>query len=129
MSKILKVISFPFVKIYNLTKGVNDAIQAPTIIGNKINEGFTLATKVTGATTGSLGAAKGTVDALEALACQDGVCFVVSCVGTMADGLQILASFVPGPNVTVVITTPVSAFCKMFVWCCKRSKLPWKGGC
>lgn len=129
MSKIIKFLSFPFVKIYNLTKGVNDAIQAPTIIGDKVNKGFIYVTKITGATTGAAGAAKGTSDAIDALACQDGVCFVVSCIGTAADSLQICASFVPGPNVTALVTTPVSIFCKVFVYCCKRSKVPWLRSC
>lgn len=128
MSKIFKIVAFPFVKIYNLTKGVNDVIQAPTVIGIKANKGFTYITKVTGACTGAAGAAKGASDALEALACQDGVCFVVSCIGTCADSLQICASFVPGPNMTALVTAPVSVFCKVFVYCCKKSKLPW-GSC
>lgn len=127
MPKFLKVVTFPFRKVYSLTKGLNDAIEAPTAIGNAANDGFKYATKITGATTGAAGAAKGTVDALEALACKDGVCFVVSCIGTAADSLQVLASFVPGPNVTALVTTPISVGCKTFVWCCKRSKLPWSG--
>lgn len=126
MSKFIKVASWPFVKIYNLTKGVNDAISAPTLIGNSANNGITYITKIAGATTGAAGAAKGASDALEALACQDGVCFVVSCVGASADTLQICASFVPGPNVTALITTPISVGCKVFVYCCKNSKLPWR---
>jgi len=71
--------------------------------------------------------AKGTIDALEALVCQDGVCFVVSCTGVTADFLQVCASFVPGPNVTALVTTPVSVGYKVFVYCCKNAKLPWKG--
>ena len=126
MNGFLKLITSPARKVYSLAKGVNDAIQAPTAIGNAANDGFTYLTKITGATTGAAGAAKGTADALEALACQDGICFCVSCVGTAADSLQIVASFVPGPNVTALVTTPISLGCKMFVWCCKGSKLPWR---
>jgi hypothetical protein len=128
MSKLIKQATWPIRKIYNYTKGINDALQAPTVVGDTAKEVFEYTTKVVGATTGAAGAAKGSSDALEALACQDGVCFVVSCVGTVADTLQIIASFVPGPNVTVLVTTPISVGCKVFVWCCKKSKLPW-GSC
>lgn len=56
---------------------------------------------------------------LEAIACQDGVC---------GDGLSIATSFIPGPNVTTVVTVPISMGCKVFVYCCKRAKsIPW--GC
>jgi len=127
MSTTIKMLKWPFSKIYNITKGVNDGLQSPTKIGNAANSGIEYITKITGATTGAAGAAKGTVDAIEALACQDGICFAVSCVGTAADSLQICASFVPGPNVTALVTTPISIGCKVFVWCCKKSKLPWKG--
>lgn len=128
MWKIVQITTWPFRKAYNYTKGVNDFLQAPTIVGNAANNGIEYVTKITGATTGAMGAAKGVVDAAEALVCQDGVCFFVSCVGTAADALQVTASFVPGPNVTALITTPVSWGCKVFVWSCKKSKLPW-GGC
>jgi hypothetical protein len=125
MSKLIKQVTWPIRKIYNYAKGINDALQSPTVVGNAANEVFEYTTKIFGATTGAAGAAKGSSDALEALACQDGVCFVVSCVGTAADTLQIIASFVPGPNVTALVTTPISVGCKVFVWCCKKSKLPW----
>lgn len=125
MSKLIKQVTWPIRKIYNYTKGINDALQSPTVVGNAANEVFEYTTKIVGATTGAAGAAKGSSDALEALACQDGVCFVVSCLGTAADTLQIIASFVPGPNVTALVTTPISVGCKVFVWCCKKSKLPW----
>lgn len=128
MIKVISVISWPARKIYNITKGINDALESPTIIGNFVKDRYAYVTKVTGATTGSVAGAKGLVDAAEALVCQDGVCFVVSCIGTAADGLQILASFVPGPNATMIVTMPISYFCKTFVFCCKRSLLPW-GGC
>ena len=97
-------------------------------INENADKTFTYVTKVTGATTGAVGAAKGVVDLAEAVACQDGICAFVSAVGVAADGLQICTSFIPGPNITAVVTMPVSAGCKVFVWCCKKSKLPW-GGC
>lgn len=122
----IKIVKWPFSKVYSLTKGVNDGIQSSAKIGSTANSGIVYITKITGATTGTAGAVKGTVDALEALACQDGICFAVSCVGTVADSLQICASFVPGSNVTALVTTPISVGCKVFVWCCKKSKLRWK---
>ena len=128
MWKIVRITTWPVRKLYNYTKGVNDLLQSPTLVGNAAKDGIEYVTKITGATTGAAGAAKGTIDALEALACQDGICFVVSCVGTIADTLQVTASFVPGPNVTALVTTPISVGCKVFVYCCKKSKLPW-GGC
>ena len=41
------------------------------------------------------------------LLCQDGVCGFVSAVGMTADGLQICASFIPGPNVIAIVTMPI----------------------
>ena len=88
---------------------------------------FPYLTKVTRAAA----AAKGSVDFAEAVACQDGVCPVVSAIGVSADCLQICTSFIPRPNVTsivtIIVTMPISVGCKVFVWCCKRSKLPWEG--
>lgn len=85
-------------------------------------------TKVTGVSTGAAGAAKGTIDMLQAVACQDSLCAIVSAVGVCADSLSMATSFVPGPNVTTVITVPVSVGCKVFVYCCKKAKkMPW--GC
>lgn len=65
---------------------------------------------------------------LEAIACQDSVCAVVSDIGVCADGLSIATSFIPGPNVMTVVPVPVSVGCKVFVYCCKKAKkMPW--GC
>ena len=107
---------------------MNDALQSPTKIGNAANSGIEYTTKLTGATTGAARLAKGTLDPAEAVICRYGICFIVSCVGMAADILQIVASFVPGPNVTALVTTPISVGSKVFVWSCKKSKLPW-GGC
>lgn len=128
MWKVIRVTTWPIRKFYNYTKGVNDLLQSPTVIGNAANDGLKYITKLTGATTGAAGAAKGAVDAAEALACQDGICFIVSCIGTTADLMQVTASFVPGPNVTALVTTPISCGCKVFVYCCKKSILKL-GGC
>lgn len=119
-----KVVMFVPNKLIILNKNVDTLISLP----DKADKTFTFITKLTGAVTGSAGAAKGTTDFIEAVACQDGICATISAIGVAADGLQICASFIPGPNVTTLVTMPVSVFCKVFVWCCKRSKLPW-GGC
>ena len=121
---IKDVVMFVPNKLIAINENVNKIINLPT----NADKTFTYVTKVTGATTGAAGAAKGTVDLAEAIACQDGICAFVSAVGVAADGLQICTSFIPGPNVTAVVTMPVSVGCKVFVWCCKKSKLPW-GGC
>ena len=128
MSTTLKIITWVPRKLWNYTKAINTAVEAPTGIKEGVSSSLEWSSKFVGASTGAAGAAKGSVDALEALACQDGICFVVSCIGTGADSLQILTSFVPGPNVTALITTPISLGCKTFVYCCKHSKLPF-GGC
>ena len=121
---IKNVVMFVPNKLIAINENVNKIINLPT----NADKTFTYVTKVTGATTGAAGAAKGTVDLAEAIACQDGICAFVSAVGVAADGLQVCTSFIPGPNVTAVVTMPVSVGCKVFVWCCKKSKLPW-GGC
>lgn len=68
-------------------------------------------------------------DAAVAYACDDGVYFVVSCVGCGVDAIQFIASFAPGPNITTVVTLPVSVACKTFVMVCKNQTLPWQKGC
>lgn len=95
-------------------------------ITSNAEKGYIHLTKMAGASTGAAGLAKGSVDLLDAIACKDGVCAVVSFVGCSADAVSIATNFVPGANISTVVTVPVSVFCKTFVWCCKRSKLPWK---
>ena len=124
LSVFKKVILFVPNKLIRLNDSINKVINLP----ETTSKTFTYVTKVTGATTGAAGAAKGTVDFAEAVACQDGVCAFISAVGVAADGLQVCTSFIPGPNVTAIVTMPISVGCKVFVWCCKKSKLPW-GGC
>ena len=121
---IKKVIMYVPNKVMVINDNINKVVNLPTAA----DKTFTYVTKVTGATTGAAGAAKGSVDFAEAVVCQDGVCAVVSAVGVAADSLQICASFIPGPNVTAIVTMPISVVCKVFVWCCKKSKLSW-GGC
>lgn len=124
LTLIKKVVTFIPNKLITINNNVNKVINFP----DTVDKTFTYVTKVTGATTGAAGVSKGSVDLAEALACQDGVCAFVSAVGVAADGLQICTSFIPGPNVTSIVTIPISVGCKTFVWCCKKSKLPW-GGC
>lgn len=119
-----KVIMFIPNKLVTINNNVDKIINLP----NRADKTFTYITKVTGATTGAAGAAKGSADLIEAIACQDGICAFISAVGVAADGLQICTSFIPGPNVTTIVTMPISIGCKVFVWCCKKSKLPW-GNC
>jgi len=116
-----KVIMFIPNKVIRINKFVEGIIEIP----EKVDKTYIVVTKVTGVTIGATGVGKGTADLIEAIACQDGICATVSAIGVCADCLQICASFIPGPNVTTVVTTPISVGCKVFVWCCKRSKLPW----
>ena len=107
---------------------INQSTDNMVKISETADKTLTYVTKVTGISTGAAGAAKGTVDMLEAIACQDGICAVVSGIGVCADSLSIAASFIPGPNVTTIVTVPVSVGCKVFVYCCKKAKkMPW--GC
>jgi hypothetical protein len=121
--------SFPgWSRIATTVTNINDSTDKMVKISETADKTLTYITKITGVSTGAAGAAKGTVDMLEAVACQDGVCAVVSGIGVCADGLSMAASFIPGPNVTTVISVPVSVGCKVFVYCCKRAKkMPW--GC
>lgn len=111
-------------KLIAINASVNKTIDFP----NTADKTFNYITKVTGATIGAAGAAKGSVDLAEALACQDDIFAIVSGIEVAADGLQICASFIPGPNLTAIVRMPISFTCKVFLCCCKKSKLPW-GSC
>jgi hypothetical protein len=89
----------------------------------------TYTTKMFGGSTGEAILGKRASDAAIAYACEDGVCFIVSCVGCGFDALQFLASFVSGLNITSLITLPGSLCCKTFVWACKNQTFPWKKEC
>ena len=117
---VKKIIRF----IPNKIVSINDSIDTLISWPDKVDKSFTYVTKLTGVTAGTAGVAKGSVDFAEAVACQDGICATVSAVGVAADGLQVCASFIPGPNVTSVVTILISVGCKVFVWYCKKSKLP-----
>lgn len=109
---VLKLVMYILDKLVTINKNINKVMN----FHETADKSFTYMTKVTGATTGAAGA----------VACQDGVCALISAIGVSADG--ICTSFIPGPNVTAIVTMPISVGCKVFVWCCKKSKLPW-GGC
>lgn len=116
-------------KIYNYTVSINTALEAPLALSEKWSNGEKFASRLFGTCTSTNLFAKGAVDAAQSYACGDKVCFVVSCVGCAADTLGFVANFVPGPNITQVVTLPVSTGCKTFVYLCKSAKLPWRGGC
>lgn len=121
--------SFPgWIRLVTTVKNVNDSTDKLVKISETADKTLTYVTKVTGVSTGAAVAAKGTVDVLEAVTCQNGVCVIVSGIGVCADGLSMAASFILGPNVTTIVTVPVSVSCKVFVHCWKKSKkMPW--GC
>lgn len=118
------IFSFPpdWECIVQTVKNVNDSSDNMVKISETADKTLTYITKVTGVSTGAAGAAKGTVDMLEAIACQDGVYAVVSGIGVCADGLSIATFFILGPNVTTVVTVPISVGCKLFVYYCKKAK-------
>jgi hypothetical protein len=113
-------------RLVQTVKNINDSTDRMVRISDTADKTLTYVTKITGVSTGAAGAAKGTVDMLEAVAWQDGVCAVVGGIGVCADGLSMAASFIAGPNVTTVVTVPISVGCKVFVDCCKKAKkMPW----
>lgn len=123
-----KLIKLNFLLKINSAVDKADKVDKVLDLPEKAEKGYVLGTKVLGAGTGAAQAVKGSSDLAEAIVCQDGICAVISGIGLAADCVQICTSFLPGPNVTIAITVPVSCFCKTFVWACKRSKLPF-GGC
>ncbi len=129
MNKIFQVVTFVPRKVWRIATNVNKVLEAPVAIEGKWTAFEQWVTKMFGGTTSGILFGKGASDAAVAYACQDGVCFVVSCVGCGVDALQFVASFAPGPNITTIFTLPVSAACKTFVWACKNQTLPWKAGC
>jgi hypothetical protein len=128
-SGLIKVIVWPYYKFRRICGSINTIVEGPLQAKESGAKLYDYMTKLVGVSIGGVGAGKGTADAVEALVCGDGICFVVSCVGVAADGLQVAASFVPGPNLTTVVTLPISLGCKTFVWACKKSKLPWRSAC
>lgn len=115
-------------RVVQTVKNINDSTDNMVRISETADKTFSYVTKVTGVSTGAAGLAKGSVDLLEAITCQNGVCVVASGIGVCADALSMAASFILGPNVTRVVTVPVSVGCKVFVYFCKKAKkLPW--GC
>lgn len=93
----------------------------------KVYQTAEVTTKTVVTTVGATGLVKGAVDIAEDLICQDYVCLAVDTVGVCADVLTIGTSFLPGANVTSVVTIPISSACKTFRFCCQRSI--FKFGC
>ena len=78
--------SFPgWTRVVQTVKNVNHTTDNMVKISETADKTLTYVTKVTGVSIGAGGAAKGTVDMLEAVACQDGVCAVVSGIGVCAE--------------------------------------------
>jgi hypothetical protein len=105
---------FGFKKIKSVFVTINSTVT-------KISKTSETSSKVVVTTVGSTSLVKGAFDIAEDLVCQDYVCLTVDCIGVCADVLTVLTSFIPGPNVTSVVTIPVSTSCKFFRWCCQRS--------
>ena len=105
---------FGFKTIKSILVNINSTV-------NKIYKTGQTATKTVVTTVGGASLVKGSFDIAEDLVCQDYVCLTVDCIGVCADVLTVLTSFLPGPNVTSVVTIPVSTSCKFFRWCCQRS--------
>lgn len=97
-------------------------IQPITKISQTADKTLTYVTKIARVSTGAAGAARGTVDMLESIAYQDGLCVVVSCIGVCTDSLSMAASFILGPNIITVVAVPISAGCKVFVYYYKKAK-------
>ena len=110
----------------NFIVNINSTASKVVGFGAKLTDGEKLFMNSFGAVSGGAAFGKGVVDTVESVACNDGICATVSGIGCVADGLQIAASMLPGPNITTMITAPISFGCKTFVWCCKRSKFPWR---
>lgn len=128
MHLIVKVLTFIPRKIYGYADSLNTFLMSPKMIETGTSKIFVQTTKILGGTTGGIQVGKGLHDAHEAFLCADGLCFVVSCAGVAADSVQVIGSWLPGPNMTCVVTMPISFCCKTFVWCCKRGLLP-RGNC
>lgn len=109
-------------RVIQTVKNVNDSTDNLVKISETADKTLTYVTKVTGVSTGTAGVGRGSVDMLKAIVCQYGVCAAVSILEACADTLSIATSFILGPNVTTVVTVPVSVGCKVFVYCCKKAK-------
>ena len=112
--------------VVRIFKNLNDPTDNVVKISDTAGKTPIYVTKVTGITVGTFGVIKRTLDTLEAIACQDGVCAIVNGVGVCADTISIATSFIPGPNITTLITILLSVGCKVFVyWSKKAKKIPW----
>jgi len=124
---VYKVITFVPRKVFNYTSSLNKLLKAPLVITEKMSAFEIWCTRMFGTCTAGPLFGLGAADAVEAYACDDGICFLISCIGCGFDVIGFLTNFVPGPNITQIITLPGSAGCKVFVHACKNRTLPWKG--
>lgn len=113
--------------IRHILVNFNKTVANTATASDKALTAGTAAHKTVVTTAGGVGFAKAAVDIAEDIACQDYICLTVDCVGLAADVLTCATSFIPGLNVTSVVTIPVSTSCKVFRWCCTKSFL--KIGC
>jgi hypothetical protein len=129
MPKITQIVTFIPRKLFRYTKSLNNFLEAPLAMEHKWTVFEAWVTKVfRGRSSGYL-FGTGIKDATVAYACDDGVCFISSCIGCRFDVVQFMGSFVSRPNLTVAITLPGSVACKTFVWSCKNQKLSSKTIC
>lgn len=63
---------------------------------------------------GSAGLVKSAVGRDKDLLCKDYLCFTVNCIGVCANILTVCTSLLPGSNITLVVTIPISMSCKSF---------------
>lgn len=113
--------------IRHILVNLNTTVANAATGTEKVVTGGEAAHKTVVTTLGGAGLVKGAVDIAEDLVCQDYLCLTVDCVGVAADVLTCATSFIPGLNVTSVVTIPISTSCKFFRWCCTRSI--FKFGC
>ena len=64
---------------------INNTVDKAVSLPDTVDKTYIWTMKITGATTGAAGLAKGSMDFVEAVACQDGICATISAVGVIAD--------------------------------------------
>jgi hypothetical protein len=109
------------------SKILTKAVKIKNFIGKtrKLPKSLTVASKIFGTSTFTVGLVIGIEDLLHSISAKDGVCAVVSTIGCTADVVQIAASCLPGTSYITLVTIPISATCKIIVWYFKRSKTLW----
>ena len=126
MNKFITVLNFVPRKAFKSTQSINKALEAPLAIGDTFESWVT---KVFGTTSACALFGKDAFYTTVVYTFYNSVCVIISCIGCSFDALQFVASFVPGPNFTVIVTLSCSTAFKVFVWSCKNQTLLWKVGC